>query len=64
MPPDIPPKGCIPSALSDCSGTTTPRPNATFGLEKPSSPKIALERQANHNAVSYMPLPAVQSAML
>jgi hypothetical protein len=38
------------------------RHNATFGLEKSSSPKVALESQASRNAVSYLPLPAVQSA--
>ena len=45
------------------SATTPPRPNATFGLEKASLPKIALERQASRNAVAYLPLTAVQSAI-
>jgi hypothetical protein len=38
--------------------------NATFGVEKSFSPKIALESQVSCNAVSYMPLPAVQSAII
>jgi hypothetical protein len=38
------------------------RHNATFGEDDFSKPKVALESQANRNAVSYMPLPAVQSA--
>jgi hypothetical protein len=39
------------------------RHNATFSLEKSSSPKVALKSQASRNAVSYIPLSAVQSAI-
>ena len=51
------------AALGDWSGRTNPHSNTSFGLEKPSSPKIALARQASYNGISYRPLPAVRSAI-